>query len=267
MQTVGHETPVDALAAPSPSGAGPGSAAAASILLMEDEALLRSVLARALASDGYRVIEASNGREGLERYREASPDLVIADIWMPEIDGLEATAQLTEEFPDVKVIAITGENGERDYLKVAKFLGARRTLKKPFEMSELLSTVRHILDATDAAQGQPPQPSPRKFPRYSLRCPIKFAGDELRGLGRLLNISLAGCGVESAVDVRRGAYLQLEIFPPGQDEGLVIELARVAWSTGHEFGLEFIRIPERSQLLLRQIMKILEDDPTAYPRG
>ncbi len=115
------------------------------ILVIDDEEQVRSLLRQALTGAGYEVVEAGNGRQGLDRYREAPTDLVITDILMPDEDGLEATLQLTREFPEVKIIAMTGGSGNTNFLDVAKLFGARKTLSKPFELARLLEAVRDEL--------------------------------------------------------------------------------------------------------------------------
>lgn len=117
----------------------------ATILVIDDEQQVRTLLRQALTGAGYEVVEAKNGREGLKQYRKAPTDLVITDILMPDEDGLEATLELTREYPDAKVIAITGGSGDRNFLDVAKLFGARKTLTKPFELDRLLETVREEL--------------------------------------------------------------------------------------------------------------------------
>ncbi len=117
----------------------------ATILVIDDEPQVRSLLNQALTGAGYKVVEASNGREGLDRYREKPTDLVITDILMPDEDGLEATLELTREYPEARIIAITGGSGDRNFLDVAKLFGARRTLSKPFELDRLLGAVKEEL--------------------------------------------------------------------------------------------------------------------------
>ncbi|MEK6786964.1 MAG: response regulator [Nitrospirota bacterium] len=117
----------------------------ASILVMDDEAPIRALLSTALQSAGYAVVEAANGREGLQLYRQAAADLVIVDLMMPELNGSDTIIELTREFLDIKVIAISGVFGEEYLRKTARLLGARQTLRKPFRIEELLSTVRYEL--------------------------------------------------------------------------------------------------------------------------
>jgi len=102
----------------------------AAILVIDDEEIIRVLLRSALEAAGYEVTEAANGREGLDLYRKRPTDLVITDILMPELNGLDMLMELTREFLDAKVIAISGAGGERNVLDVAKLLGARRTIHR-----------------------------------------------------------------------------------------------------------------------------------------
>lgn len=115
----------------------------ATILIIEDEEPTRVLLRTVLEAAGHEVREASNGRIGLALYRDRPPDLVITDIRMPEMSGLDMILELTREFLNAKVIAISGEQGEEHVLGVAKLLGARQTLHKPFSMEQLLNAVRY----------------------------------------------------------------------------------------------------------------------------
>lgn len=116
-----------------------------SILVVDDEDQIRHLIRETLEQVGYHITEARDGNEALEQYRLAPADLVIMDILMPNQDGLETTVALRREFPDVKVIVITGGSdmiGMLNFLDVAKMLGAHSTLQKPFEMKALLDTVQ-----------------------------------------------------------------------------------------------------------------------------
>jgi DNA-binding NtrC family response regulator len=118
----------------------------ATILIIDDEEIIRGLLRSALEAAGYEVVEAANGREGLELYRHRPADLVITDIIMPELNGLDMLLELTREFLHAKVIAISGAGGEKNVLDVAKLLGARQTFQKPFSMPQLLRAVRYELE-------------------------------------------------------------------------------------------------------------------------
>ena len=118
----------------------------ASILIIDDEESVRALLRLALETAGYEVTEAVNGRQGLERYRQRQEDLVITDIAMPVMNGLDMLLELTREFLHAKVIAISGVGGEQNVLDVAKLLGARQTFQKPFSIPQLLGAVRYELE-------------------------------------------------------------------------------------------------------------------------
>lgn len=120
-----------------------------SVLIVDDEDQLRTLMCETLKEAGYRVTEARDGTEALLQYRMAPADLVIMDILMPNQDGLETTVTLKREFPNVKIIAITGGSdmiGILNFLDVAKMLGAHRVLQKPFDMKALLDTVQAELE-------------------------------------------------------------------------------------------------------------------------
>lgn len=115
----------------------------ATILIIEDHTSVRTVLARVLEDAGYEICEAVNGRQGLERFRAQPVDLVITDLEMPEMNGLEVILELTRTFLDVKVIAMSGLSA--DELQKARLIGARRTFSKPLDLSALLHAVQYEL--------------------------------------------------------------------------------------------------------------------------
>jgi CheY-like chemotaxis protein len=103
---------------------------------------------RCLALDGHDFIEAATGREALTVFRADPVDLVITDLYMPDMDGLEFTRRLVEEFVGAKVIAMSGGALQKpaDALAVAAQLGAVATLAKPFSIAELRTVVRQVLN-------------------------------------------------------------------------------------------------------------------------
>ena len=115
-----------------------------SVLVVDDQDQVRQLIRETLEQAGYTVEEARDGNEGLERYRRKTADLVIMDILMPDQNGLEGIMVLRREFPDSRVIAMTGGSeaiGILNVLDFAKMLGARRTLQKPFDLKVLLDMV------------------------------------------------------------------------------------------------------------------------------
>jgi len=117
----------------------------ASILVIDDDEALRLMLREMLQADGHAVREAANGHEGLALYRAQPADLVITDIVMPEQDGMEVILELTREFLDARVIAMSGASGEHNLLSVAKLFGARHILEKPFGADQIRRLVTYTL--------------------------------------------------------------------------------------------------------------------------
>jgi two-component system response regulator (stage 0 sporulation protein F) len=116
------------------------------ILLVEDEDLHRMLIRSALEMADYQVREAVNGKEALRQYRLAPTDLVITDIVMPEKDGLELIWELTRDFPEIRIIAMSEPHEAYDYLRVAQLFGANCCLLKPFLTETLLKAVREELE-------------------------------------------------------------------------------------------------------------------------
>ncbi len=117
------------------------------ILLIEDDEGTRSMLRRTLQHASYDTLEAEDGRVGLKLLSEHSVDLVITDIIMPEVEGIELIRNLRANKPNLPIIAISGGGrmGPEGYLNLAKTIGAAKVLAKPFEMEELLSAVKELL--------------------------------------------------------------------------------------------------------------------------
>jgi CheY-like chemotaxis protein len=111
------------------------------VLLIEDDVSVRRIVRRMLERSRHDVTEAENGRVGLDRLRDGAFDLVITDIVMPEMDGLETLIELRKHYPTLKVIAMSGggRTGNMDFLGSAEKLGASAVLHKPFT-SDVLTT-------------------------------------------------------------------------------------------------------------------------------
>ncbi len=117
------------------------------VLIIDDEPVILVMLKKMIEKAGYKVDLASNGNEGLDLLRSKPFDLVITDIIMPEREGLEIISILRKEFPEIKVIAISGGGrlSPDGYLESANFLGAKKVLKKPFTMDEIVGAVNELL--------------------------------------------------------------------------------------------------------------------------
>ena len=117
----------------------------ARILVIEDDEQVREVLRKMLEGAGYDVEDAPDGVEGVQTYKEDPADLVITDLIMPEKDGVETIRELQRDYPDVKVIAITGVRGSFSRIPAADNLGAKRIFVKPFSSKEMLEAVEEVL--------------------------------------------------------------------------------------------------------------------------
>jgi two-component system KDP operon response regulator KdpE len=126
------------------------SASQNSILVIEDEQSLRKFLRVTLGSQNYRVIEATNGEDGLHQAAMGQPDLIILDLGLPDIDGLEVTKRL-REWTTIPIVVVSARGKEQDKV-VALDAGADDYLTKPFGVSELLARVRVAL--RHAAKGK-----------------------------------------------------------------------------------------------------------------
>ena len=116
----------------------------ARILIIDDDAQVLAMLKQTLEREGYEVVDAPDGKVGIKLYQEDPADLIITDIIMPEKEGIEMIMELKRDFPDVKIIAISGggriDPGE--YLHMSEKFGVKRTFAKPVERKELLAAVQ-----------------------------------------------------------------------------------------------------------------------------
>jgi DNA-binding response OmpR family regulator len=118
------------------------------ILVVDDEPTLRATLAEALEQDGLTVVTAGDGREALEAFRGRSPDLVLLDLMLPQIGGIEVCRIIRRE-SSVPIIMLTAKDGEIDKV-VGLELGADDYVTKPFSLRELLARIRAQLRRLDA---------------------------------------------------------------------------------------------------------------------
>ncbi|MBE2270765.1 MAG: response regulator [Anaerolinea sp.] len=118
----------------------PNSQAGAVILLIEDDTQIRRFLRTTLTSSGYRLIESTSGQDGLHQVSTQHPDLIILDLGLPDIDGLEVTEQL-RAWTSTPIIVLSARDKEGDKVR-ALDLGADDYLTKPFGTEELLARIR-----------------------------------------------------------------------------------------------------------------------------
>jgi len=116
-----------------------------SVLVVEDDETLREVLATILSRRGYRCESAENGVEAMQKVEETNFDAVVTDIDMPQMDGTALTRNLTQRFPDLPVMIVTGKLDD-SYKESAINAGAKEFLEKPFEISEFMMKLQRMLN-------------------------------------------------------------------------------------------------------------------------
>ena len=116
------------------------------ILVIDDEPDIRAIMCSALEAAGHEVMAFAEGGGAIEHVREEPVDLLITDIFMPDVEGLETIREIRRLRPDMPIIAISGIDIEgADYLGVASKFGAAATLRKPFWPADLLDLVSRVL--------------------------------------------------------------------------------------------------------------------------
>jgi CheY-like chemotaxis protein len=125
----------------------------ARILVIDDEDEMRAMIRQLLEGEGYEVSEAPDGEIGMRKYKSKPCDLVITDIFMPVKEGIGTIVDLRRDFPDLKIIAITGGSrySPEDFLSAAKAVGATRTFAKPFDLKEFLAAIKELLQERQVA--------------------------------------------------------------------------------------------------------------------
>jgi two-component system nitrogen regulation response regulator NtrX len=118
------------------------------ILIIDDEKAIRKTLSEILSYEGYKIEEASDGEEGLKKFKEKAYDVVLCDIKMPRLDGLEFLDKAREANPDVPVIMISGHGTIETAVEAVK-KGAYDYISKPPDLNRLLITIRNAKDKTN----------------------------------------------------------------------------------------------------------------------
>ena len=129
------------------------------ILLIDDDATVRRSLRLGLEWSGYEIVEAADGDQGIAAFAARPADLVVTDMLMPEVDGVETIRALRKLHRTVPIVAISG-GGRRsglDYLEDIHLFGASAVLEKPFEIAKLKVIIAALLGGADAT---PPYSGP-----------------------------------------------------------------------------------------------------------
>lgn len=117
------------------------------VLVIDDDSLMVDVVRELLEQDGYKVATATSGEEGLSMMKGFDPDVVITDLIMPHKDGVYVISEIRAQFPDVRVMAMSGTPRVENMTR-AVMAEANRVLAKPFEQDELLDAVAELMEYT-----------------------------------------------------------------------------------------------------------------------
>lgn len=137
-----------------PTRTGPGERGPARILVVDDEVFLSDMVAMALRPAGYRVAQASSGRQALELAAGFAPDLVVLDVMLPDLDGLEVCRRLRATGDDTPVLFLTARDSTQDTLTGLE-AGGDDYLTKPFSLAVLVARIRAVLRRTPALRERP----------------------------------------------------------------------------------------------------------------
>src|SRR6516165_455135 len=181
---------------------------AETILIVDDEEQIRSSVRGVLSDEGFRVLEADNGRSALATIAAEHPRLVLLDIWMPEIDGIQLLRQIEERHPGTSVIVISGHGNIETAVRATQ-LGAVDFIEKPFSLDGLLQRVERALGRRHEASGDHESQAPR---------PLRSSkGGTVRARTLAHSVVVNGHGLHS------GARTGLILHPAPVRTGVVFE--------------------------------------------
>lgn len=205
------------------------------ILLVEDEHAIRKFVRINLERAGMEVVEAEHGAEGVELARQHHPDVVVLDVMMPVMDGIQACAILREEFPDIGIIFLTAKTQEIDKITGLE-VGSDDYLTKPFNPTELILRVKSLLRRMQRHEKQEMiiEDPPFKIDIYS-RCFFKN---------------------EEEIELTPTEFAIIKIFMQSPGKALTRdEILNLAW------GCDFIGDSKIVDVNIRRLRYKVEDDP------
>jgi UDP-3-O-[3-hydroxymyristoyl] N-acetylglucosamine deacetylase len=185
------------------------------ILVVDDEEQIRQSLRGVLSDEGFAVLEAADGRRALGLVRETKPDLVILDVWLPEIDGIALLEVLKHDYPELPVIIICGHANIEAAVRATR-LGAADFIEKPFSLEALLASIDRALGRSDAGTQADRSAGPLVGANGNIHAAPRAGGDQpQRTIGK--SVVASGQGLHSGV--RTGVILH----PMPADSGIVFQ--------------------------------------------
>jgi two-component system KDP operon response regulator KdpE len=210
------------------------------VLLVEDEAQMRTFVRLALNSHGYRVLEVENGREALQQAAAHTPDLVILDLGLPDMDGLEVTRGI-REWSATPIIVISARGQERQKVE-ALDAGADDYLTKPFGSAELMARIRVAMRHASRTAQDP------------LASVVQIGALKIDLAKRLVHLG------EKEVHLTPIEYKLVVVL--SKHAGMVLthkQLLDQVWGPGHATQMQYLRV------YMAQLRQKLEENP-AHPR-
>lgn len=214
---------------------------AKTILVVDDDALMRRSLAASLGQTGYTVETAATGENALQSVRRKSPDLVLLDVGLPGMDGIETLRELRRDTPNLPVILVTGRRRELDEI-VGLEMGADDYITKPFDMDVLLAHIKAVMRRSQSAA----TPNPQR--------PVTVGDLHINPAAREVTIDVR------PIDLAPKEFDLLHTL--AQNAGRVMaldELLERVW------GPEWIGETQTLYVHIRWLREKIEDDP-AHPR-
>lgn len=220
---------------PGPPPEGPGGPGPV-VLLVEDEVQIRRFLRIALASQGFRLVEAATGEEGLAAAATQQPELIILDLGLPDLDGTEIIRRV-REWSAVPIIVLSARGQERDKI-AALDLGADDYVAKPFAVGELLARMRVALRHAARIAGEPGEPL---FSQGELR--VDLARRQVTVAGREVHLTPLEYRLLATLVRHAGRVLTHR------------QLLREVWGPHHTEQAHYLRV------FTAQLRRKLEADP------
>ena len=233
------------------------------VLIIEDEMPLRASFRQMVEEGGHTVLEAPDGRKGMALWHREQPDVVVTDLFMPEMDGVQVLQEIKRFATPTKVIVMSG-GGHRsviDWDASARMLGAHAVLKKPVDEHQLLDIIQEVV-ARPSDENHPVPSSGitnlRKYTRTAVSLPVSFGDPDRVLTGVVLDISREGCRIHCPDPVTDLEYFQVQIQLVKTRERIWVDLAVRRWAKGGELGVEFIKMKPEHQTQLRTLIHTLE---------
>jgi DNA-binding response OmpR family regulator len=227
------------------------------VLVIDDEEEVRNMVGRLLGDAGFQIKYAADGASGLERVALDHPDLVVLDVNLPDIGGLEILEKIREIADAPPVVLLTGSEDAETFTKgVGK--GAAAYVKKPFRFDDLLAACRRVLDVSGRGITPPPGPERRREDRRPLLAAVTVLSRDKNplALGELINLSPGGAQVELGVPLEPGSHVWVAF--QGLGMSLTLE-CRVQWWQGSAsrsvaHGLQFLNLTPEQERPIRELL-------------